>query len=72
MAGFHMPRDPYFPNQGNGSWIEEDPEEDPEEIMEEDPKKDPEEEEDEEESEEDSDVGLEVVNPRYVSRVPAY
>ena len=27
MAGFHLPGDPYFPNQGNGGWIEEDPEE---------------------------------------------
>ena len=35
MAGFHLPGDPYYPNQGNGSWIEEDPEEDPEEIEEE-------------------------------------
>ena len=35
MAGFHLPGDPYYPNQGNGGWIEEDPEEDPEEIEEE-------------------------------------
>ena len=34
MAGFHLPGDPYYPNQGNGGWIEEDPEEDPEEIEE--------------------------------------
>ena len=34
MAGFHMLGDPYFPNQGNGGWIEEDPEEDPEELVE--------------------------------------
>ena len=32
MAGFHIPGDPYYPNQGNGGWIEEDPEEDPDEI----------------------------------------
>ena len=35
MAGFHLPGDPYYPNQGNGGWIEEDPEEDPEEVEEE-------------------------------------
>ena len=34
MAQFHMPGDPYFPNQGNGGWIEEDLGEDPEEVME--------------------------------------
>ena len=22
MAGFHLPGDPYFLNQGNGGWIE--------------------------------------------------
>ena len=32
MAGFHHPNDPYYPNQGNGGWIEEDPEEDEEPI----------------------------------------
>jgi len=32
MAGFHHPGDPYFPNQGNGGWIEDDPEEDEEPI----------------------------------------
>ena len=32
MAGFHHPNDPYFPNQGNGGWIEDDPEEDEEPI----------------------------------------
>ena len=32
MAGFHHPGDPYYPNQGNGGWIEEDPEEDEEPI----------------------------------------
>ena len=32
MVGFFIPGDPYFPNKGNGGWIEEDPEEDPEEI----------------------------------------
>ena len=32
MAGFHLPRDLYFPRQGNVGWLEpEEPEEDPEE-----------------------------------------
>lgn len=35
MAGFHLPGDPYYPNQGNGGWIEEDPEEIEEEVEEE-------------------------------------
>ena len=39
MAGFHLPGDPYFPNQGNAGWIEEEPEE----LIEEDPEEDPEE-----------------------------
>lgn len=45
MAGFHLLRDPYFLNQGNDGWIEEDleevfkeePEEDPDEAKEEEP-----------------------------------
>ena len=32
MAGFYPPGDPYYPNQGNGGWVEEDPEEDEEPI----------------------------------------
>ena len=28
MAGFHLPGDPYFPNQGNGGWLDEEPEDD--------------------------------------------
>ena len=32
MAGFHHPNDPYYPNQGNGGWIEADSEEDEEPI----------------------------------------
>ncbi|XP_042757680.1 uncharacterized protein LOC122197536 [Lactuca sativa] len=36
MVGFHHPRDPYFPNQGNNRWLEES-EEQPEEEPEEDP-----------------------------------
>ena len=47
MTGFHIPGDHYYPNKGNGGWIEEDPEEDPEEVSKEDPKEDPEEEEEE-------------------------
>ena len=35
MAGSPLPGDPYYPNQGNDGWIEEDPEEDPDEIEEE-------------------------------------
>ena len=26
MAGFHLPGDPYFPNQGNGGWLDAEPE----------------------------------------------
>ncbi|KAL7612576.1 hypothetical protein Lser_V15G05628 [Lactuca serriola] len=56
MAGFHLPGDPYFPDQGNASWIEEEAiEEDPEEDLEEDPEEEPEEEE-----EEDDDVEIEM------------
>ena len=28
MAGFHHPDDPYYPNQGNGGWLDEEPEDD--------------------------------------------
>ncbi|CAI9291295.1 unnamed protein product [Lactuca saligna] len=49
MAGFHIPGDPYFPNQGNAGWIDDEPEEDPEE----DPEEEPEEEDEQEEEEED-------------------
>ena len=42
MARFHNPGDPYYPNQGNGGWTEEDPEEDPEDVFEEDLEDDPE------------------------------
>ncbi|KAL7610638.1 hypothetical protein Lser_V15G13684 [Lactuca serriola] len=27
MAGFNLPGDPYFPNQGNGGWLDAEPEE---------------------------------------------
>ena len=68
MAGFHLPGDPYYPNQGNGVWIEEDPEEDPEEI-EEEFKVDEEVEEEEEPIEEEEEVTdgtdsePEIINP---------
>ena len=86
MAGFHLPGDPYFPNQGNAGWIEEEPEELIEEDPEEDPEEEPEEEEEEvdeeEEEEEDDEVDMdedeseeepeeEVFNPPYIARVPA-
>ena len=28
MAGFHLPGDPYYPNQGIGGWLDEEPEDD--------------------------------------------
>mgnify|MGYP001550376926 CR=1 FL=1 len=28
MAGFHIPGDPYFPNEGNDGWFREEPEDD--------------------------------------------
>ena len=37
MAGFHHPGDPYFPNQGNNGWLEEEPAEDPKEESKEEP-----------------------------------
>ena len=54
MAGFHLPGDPYYPNQGNGGWIEEDPEELFEEELGEDPEEDLGGDEDEEGMDEDS------------------
>ncbi|KAL7609814.1 hypothetical protein Lser_V15G14034 [Lactuca serriola] len=75
MAGFHLPGDPYFPNQGNDGWIVEDPEEDSEEEpmedeetmedeepMEEEESVDGEEEEEEEDSD-GTDSEPEVYNP---------
>ncbi|XP_023749238.1 protein FANTASTIC FOUR 1-like [Lactuca sativa] len=70
MAGFHLPRDTYFPNEGNAGWleakreemIEEDPEEDPEEM---------DEEEESEEEEEEEEPKEEVINPPYIARVLA-
>ena len=66
MAGFHILRDPVFTNQGNGGWIEEDPEE----IMEEG--RHVEFEEEEEKEEEESDAETEVINPPFIARVPTH
>ncbi|XP_023765298.1 uncharacterized protein LOC111913818 [Lactuca sativa] len=56
MARFHLPGDPYFPNQENGGWIESEPEEDPKEVFEEEPEEDPKEAEEEEEPEEEEEI----------------
>ena len=85
MAGFHHPGDPYFPNQGNNGWLEEEPEEDPEEESDGEPEagvegEPAESEEDEGSFEEetddseggDSDAESDVINPPYPIRVPAY
>lgn len=53
MAGFYFPRDPYFPDEGNKVWLDEELEEDPEEGQE----------EDEEMEEGDSDTESEVSDP---------
>lgn len=76
MAGFHIPGDPYFPNQGNGGWLGGEPEEDPKEVFEEEPEEDPneepeEDEEEESEDEEESEEEPEIFNPPYLARVPA-
>ena len=62
MVGFHLPRDPYYPNHGNGGWIEEDPKEVFEEEPEEDSKEDPEEDIDEG-MDKDSEEEHKVYNP---------
>lgn len=78
MAGFHLPGDPYFPNQGNKGLLEEEPEEEPEELEVEPktPAVDFEEQEldvsDKENEEDDSDAESEVINPPYMDRVPAH
>lgn len=61
MAGFHIQGDPYYPNQGNGGWLEGDPEEDPAGVEEEE---EPMEEEEEEADGTDSEP--EVINPPVV------
>ncbi|KAI3522222.1 hypothetical protein L1887_11706 [Cichorium endivia] len=82
MAGFHLPGDPYFPDEGNNGWLNEEPEEDfeedPEEEFEEEPEEEIEEdpegnievdfEEDEEMEEGDSEAESEVYDPPYPVR----
>ena len=72
-------RGPYYPNQGNGGWIEDDPEEDseekipeeePEEESEEDPEEDPDEESEEEGDGGSTDSELEVYNPPQGATIP--
>ena len=65
LAGFHLPGDPYFPDNRNGGWLEEDPEEDPDELSEEEEEEGTMEDEgkDEEKEEEDSEAKSEVDNP---------
>ncbi|KAI3510484.1 hypothetical protein L1887_17521 [Cichorium endivia] len=58
MAGFHLPGDPYFLDEGNNGWLDEEPEEDPEEGQE----------EDEEMEEEDSEAESKVSDPRFPIR----
>lgn len=74
MAGFHLPGDPYFPNQGNRGWIQEDPEEDPEVQMEEDTEEQmgDVEDDDDDSDEEDFDAESEVINLPYVAHVPVH
>lgn len=83
MAGFHHPRNPYFPKQGNAGWLKPEPEEELEEELEEESEEEPEEgpaelvvdfeEEELNDSDGDeSDIDSEVINPPYVARVPAH
>ncbi|XP_023734795.1 uncharacterized protein LOC111882655 [Lactuca sativa] len=83
MEGFHHLGDPYYPNQGNGGWIEEDPEEDPKEPMEDPDELAEWEEEDideeieevdgeEVEEDEESDAESGITSPPYMARVPPY
>nr|KAJ0209030.1 hypothetical protein LSAT_V11C400158950 [Lactuca sativa] len=67
MAGFHLPGEPYFPNQGNAEWIVQDPEEILEDELEEEVEEEVEEEEEEEE-EDESDTEFEVIDPPYMTR----
>ncbi|KAI3723373.1 hypothetical protein L2E82_34896 [Cichorium intybus] len=80
MAGFHLPGDPYFPDEGNNGWLngdpeedfeedpEEDIEEDPEEDFEEDPKEGEEMEEEDQWDEEEPEDEPEVIDPRHPVR----
>ena len=65
MVGFHVPGDPYLPNQGNGGWIEDEPEDDHVVPIEEDF-----EEEDEKDIQEDFDSEPEVYNPPQFAQNP--
>ncbi|KAL7611779.1 uncharacterized protein LOC128132329 [Lactuca sativa] len=63
MAGFHHPGDPYFPNQGNNEWLDEEPEEDAEDESDGEPEagvegEPAEPEEEQEEEEDDNNYGL--------------
>ncbi|XP_052621661.1 uncharacterized protein LOC128127257 [Lactuca sativa] len=75
MAGFHLLGDPYFPYQGNGGWMEPEPEEEPEDEPEEGPAEpvvDSEEEQSDGDDADDSNAESEVINPSYIARVPPY
>ena len=61
MAEFHLPGDPYFPNQGNGGWIEDEPKENHEIPLDDDFA---------ENFPEDSDSGAEAYNPSPVAQNP--
>ena len=61
MAGFHLPRDPHIPNQGNGGWIDVEPADDPVVPIEEDF---------EEDFQEDADSESKAYNPPQVAQNP--
>ena len=70
MAGFHLPGDPYFPDQRNGGWLGADPEEDNSVVLEEEDFEESFKEENEDEMQEDSDSEPEVYNPPQVVQNP--
>lgn len=82
MASFHHSGDPYFPNQGNNMWMEEEPEEEePEEEEEQEeeiedgpaePMADFGEEKPSDDSDGDSDAKYVVINPPLLVRAPAH
>ena len=67
MDGFHLPGDPYFPNPGNGGWLEAELEEDNLVVPVEEEPEESSEQENEEEVQEDSDSELDVYNPPQVA-----
>ena len=71
MVGLHLPGDPYFPNQRNAGWLEEEPEEEPEELEFEEEDIDEDIEEDAKSDRDDSDAESEVIDPPYMARVSA-